>query len=78
MEKIIKKEFKGVVVSDRMAKTILVRVDAFKLHSRYGKRYLVSKKYKVHDEKEQYHPGDKVLFVECRPRSKEKRWRVIY
>ncbi|MEK7167383.1 MAG: 30S ribosomal protein S17 [Patescibacteria group bacterium] len=78
MEKITKKEFSGVVVSDKMVKTIVVKIETFKLHPRYGKRYKVSKKYKVHDEKGQYHAGDKVSFVECRPMSKEKRWRVIY
>ena len=78
MEKITKKEFSGVVVSDKMVKTIVVKIETFKLHPRYGKRYKVSKKYKVHDEKGQYHAGDKGSFVECRPMSKEKRWRVIY
>jgi small subunit ribosomal protein S17 len=40
------------------------------------KRFTVSRKYKVHDEKNQYKEGDKVSFVECRPMSKDKRWRV--
>ncbi|MBP6942897.1 MAG: 30S ribosomal protein S17 [Candidatus Buchananbacteria bacterium] len=79
MEKaVIKKTFKGEVVSSAMAKTIVVRVDHFKLHPRYQKRYRVSKKYKVHDERNQFKVGDVVEFVECRPLSRDKRWRVIY
>lgn len=73
----IKRTFTGVVVSDKMAKTIVVKVDTVKIHPRYLKRYKVSKKYKVHDEKNQYKVGDKVSFVECRPLSKDKRWRVV-
>lgn len=74
--KIIKK-FKGEVVSDKMDKTIVVRVDRFKMHSRYQKRYRVSKKYKVHDPKNQFKVGDIIEFAECRPLSKDKKWRVI-
>lgn len=75
---IIKKKFNGVVVSDKMDKTIVVRVDRVKQHAKYKKRYTVSKRYKVHDEKNQYKEDDKVTFIECRPISKDKRWRVIY
>jgi len=75
---VIKKTFNGEVVSDKMNKTIVVKVDSVKIHPRYKKRYTVSKKYKVHDEKEQYKEGDKVKFIECRPMSKDKRWRVVY
>lgn len=73
-----KRSFVGVVVSDKMDKTIVVKVDRVKVHPKYGKRYNVSKKYKVHDENNQCHVGDKVSFVECRPLSKDKKWRVIY
>lgn len=76
--KIIKKTFDGVVASDAMEKTVVVRVDRVKIHPKYKKRYTVSKKYKVHDEKNQFRTGDKVKFIECRPLSKSKRWRVIY
>lgn len=72
------RKLKGEVVSAAMAKTIVVRVDTFKLHSRYLKRYRVSKRFKVHDEKNQYKVGDVVEFIECRPLSRDKRWRVIY
>ena len=71
------RKFSGVVVSDKMAKTIVVRVERAKVHPKYGKRYMVSAKYKVHDEKEAFHVGDKVNFVECRPLSHDKRWRVL-
>ncbi len=74
----ITRTFKGVVVSDKMEKTIVVRVDRVKAHPKYKKRYIVSKNYKVHDEKNKFKIGDKVVFAECRPLSKDKRWRVIY
>jgi len=72
----IKRQFKGVVVSDKMDKTIVVRVDRIKMHPLYKKRYKVSRKYKVHDEKNQARIGDKVIFEECRPLSRDKRWRL--
>ena len=74
---IIKRKFSGVVVSDKMDKTIVVRVESVKIHPKYKKRYTVSKKFKVHDEKNICKEGDKVSFAECRPLSKDKRWRVI-
>lgn len=76
-KKIVKRSFEGVVVSDKMDKTIVVLVSTVKVHPKYGKRYVTSKKFKVHDEKNQHKEGDKVSFVECRPLSKDKRWRVI-
>lgn len=72
-----KRQFKGIVVSDKMDKTIIVKVEKIKIHPKYQKRYQMRKNYKVHDEKNKYHIGDKVLFEECRPLSKEKRWRVV-
>lgn len=75
---VIHRTFNGVVVSDKMDKTIVVAVETVKVHSKYHKRYTSTKKYKVHDEKNQFHEGDRVTFVECRPLSKDKRWRVIY
>lgn len=68
---------KGVVVSNKMDKTIVVRVDRVKRHSKYEKPYTVSKKYKVHDEKNAHRIGDTVEFQECRPLSKTKKWRVV-
>jgi small subunit ribosomal protein S17 len=75
---IIKRKFNGVVVSDKMSKTRVVSVESIKVHPIYKKRYKVNKKYKVHDEKNLYKIGDKVQFIECRPLSKDKRWRMIY
>lgn len=77
-EATIHRKFNGVVMSDKMDKTITVKVAQVKVHPKYKKRYTVTKKYKVHDEKNQFKEGDKVSFVECRPLSKDKRWRVVY
>ena len=68
---------KGVVVSDKMDKTIVVSVSRFVKHPKYGKFYNISKKYKVHDEENKYKIGDKVEIVETRPISKDKRFKVI-
>jgi len=68
----------GVVVSDKMDKTIVVAVNTLKKHPLYLKRYRSTKKYKVHDPKNQFKKGDEVSFVSCRPISKDKRWRVVY
>ena len=72
-----KRTFRGIVVSDRMQKTIIVRVTRFRWHSKYHRQYRVTNKFKVHDEHNAFHVGDTVEFVETRPLSKEKRWRVI-
>jgi small subunit ribosomal protein S17 len=74
---VLSRKFSGVVVSDKGDKTIVVKVETVKKHPKYQKRYTVSQKYKVHDENNQYKLGDKVNFVECRPLSRDKRWRVI-
>jgi len=74
---IIRKKFSGVVVSDKSDKTIVVKVETVKIHPKYKKRYTRSQKYKVHDEKNEFKTGDKVNFVECRPLSRDKRWRVV-
>lgn len=71
------RKFEGVVTSDKMAKTVVVRVDSLKMHPKYKKYYRVSKKFKVHDEKNEAKVGNKVLFVECRPLSRDKRWRLM-
>lgn len=76
-EKKIKRFFEGEVVSDKPEKTVIVRVDNTKIHPIYKKRYTKSRKYKVHDEKNEYKIGDVIVFEECRPLSKDKRWRVI-
>lgn len=73
----MKRRFQGKVISDKMDKTIVVEVERIKKHPKYHKRYFVSKKFKVHDEKNEAKIGDKVIFEECRPISKEKRWRLV-
>jgi small subunit ribosomal protein S17 len=74
--KILRKK-KGVVVSDKMDKTIVVEVTTLKTHSKYLKKYRSTKKYKVHDEKNVFKVGDIVSFQECKPISKDKRWMVV-
>ena len=69
--------FTGKVMKAAMNKTIAVAVERTKIHPKYGKRYKVTRKFHVHDEKNEYKPGDQVSFIECRPLSKLKRWRVI-
>jgi len=75
-EKIIKR-FNGVAVSDKNDKTIIVKVETVKIHPKYKKRYVVSRRYKVHDENNECKVGDKVTFIECRPLSRDKRWRIV-
>ena len=74
--KIIKR-FHGVVVSAKGDKTAVVKVDTVKMNQKYQKRYTVSPQYQVHDEENKSKEGDKVTFIECRPLSKNKRWRII-
>ena len=73
----IRKNLRGVVVSDRMQKTVVVEVTRLKQHPKYKKQYKLTKKYKAHDEKGEYHTGEKVIIAECRPMSKDKRWRIV-
>jgi small subunit ribosomal protein S17 len=68
---------KGVVVSDKMDKTVVVTVSRFVKHPLYGKFYKVSKKYKAHDEGNVCKIGDQVEIVETRPISKDKRFKVV-
>ncbi len=74
---VIHRQFEGTVTSDKADKTIVVAVKSTAIHPKYLKRYKVTKKYKVHDEKNEYHVGDEVRFIECRPISKDKKWRVV-
>ena len=71
-----KKEFVGVVKSDKMDKTIVVSVETTTLHPLYKKYIVRSKKVKAHDEKNDAKTGDRVRVVECRPISREKCWRL--
>ena len=67
----------GVVVSDKMSKTVVVLVERVFRHPLYQKVIRSSKKYKAHDEQNQYKVGDRVEIAEVRPLSKDKRWRVV-
>ena len=71
------KILKGIVVSDKMDKTIVVDVTRFVEHSKYGKRIKKSKKYKAHDEKNEKKIGDVVEIIETRPISKDKKFKVL-
>ena len=70
------KEREGLVISDKMNKTIVVRVDRRTRHPIYGKIIRVSKRYYAHDEQSQAKAGDFVRIVESRPLSKLKRWKL--
>ena len=71
------RQFHGTVVSASAAKTIHVLVKTVKTHAKYRKQYVSVKKYAVHDENRTAKPGDAVVFAECRPISKTKRWRLV-
>jgi len=67
----------GVVVSDKMDKTVVVAVETLVQHPLYKKTIKRTTKFKAHDENNECRVGDKVLIMETRPLSKEKRWRVV-
>ena len=71
------KTYQGVVVSDKMEKTIVVKVSTRKLHKLYKKYLARSKKLKAHDENNEANIGDTVRIIESRPISKEKCWRLL-
>ncbi|MEA3273602.1 MAG: 30S ribosomal protein S17 [Patescibacteria group bacterium] len=73
----IKKKIQGVVVSDKMDKTVVVSVVGIKVHSKYHKRYKRNKRYKVHDPENKYKIGDEVVFSPSKPYSKGKKWEVV-
>lgn len=68
---------KGIVVSDKMDKTVVVSVSRFVKHPLYGKFYKVNKKYKAHDEENKFKIGDQVEIQPIRPISKDKHFKVI-
>jgi small subunit ribosomal protein S17 len=72
----LRKERSGVVVSDRMQKTIVVSVERTVMHPKYKKIQRRRTKVKAHDKSNACRVGDRVLIVECRPLSRDKRWRV--
>ena len=72
-----KKQQKGIIVSNKMQKTVVVRVERIKESKKYKKRYKMQKKYKAHVNEQNYNVGDIVIIEECRPLSKDKKWQVI-
>jgi small subunit ribosomal protein S17 len=72
----LRKERTGVIVSDRMQKTVVVTVERTVTHPKYKKILRRRTNVKAHDESNQCRIGDRVLIVECRPFSRDKRWRV--
>jgi len=72
-----KKLLQGIVVSDKMQKTVVVQVERMKEHPKYKRRFKVFKKFKAHDQNQEYHVGDKVVIEESKPISKDKNWIVI-
>ena len=73
----MKKKLEGIVVSDKMNKTRVVAITRLKKHPLYKKYYKATKKFKVHDENNEYKIGEGVIIEETKPLSKEKRWKII-
>lgn len=71
------RKFEGEVVSDKMDKTVVVRVERMEKDAKYQKYHRISRKFKAHDEENKFKVGDKVTIAETRPLSKDKRWTVI-
>lgn len=71
------RQFEGTVVSTSMEKTCVVLVEGWKRHPKYQKAYRTRRRYKVHDPERVAQVGTTVRFEECRPISKEKRWRLV-
>lgn len=72
-----KRHLTGIITSNKMAETVTVRVESIKEHPKYKKRYKKHKKYKAHITDGEYLVGDRVTIEECRPISKDKKWKVI-
>lgn len=72
-----KRRLQGTIISDKMQKTVVVRVEKIRKHSKLKRRYKIHKKYKANVDSGEFKLGDKVIIEECRPISKEKRWKVV-
>jgi small subunit ribosomal protein S17 len=72
-----KQQLIGLVVSDKMDKTVVVKVDIRKRHAKYKKAYTISKRFKAHDEANEYKTGDRVTIESTKPYSKDKKFKVI-
>ena len=77
MERALRKKRIGRVVSDKMEKTIVVAVETKVRHPLYGKTMNRTTKFKAHDENNEANMNDRVLIMETRPLSKDKRWRLV-
>jgi small subunit ribosomal protein S17 len=77
MSTTFKRTLTGEVVSDKTSKTIVVKVERKTMHPKYNKFVTTSKKYHVHDEKEQASVGQSVTIIESKPYSKLKRWELV-
>jgi small subunit ribosomal protein S17 len=77
MERGKRKVLTGTVVSDKMEKTAVVSIERLVKHETYGKYVRRRNKFKVHDEKNECKIGDVIRFMETRPLSKDKRWRLL-
>lgn len=73
----MKKQLTGKIISNKMQKTVVVSVERIKEHPKYKRRYMVRKNYKAHCQEGEFQEGDKVIIEECRPISKDKKWKVI-
>lgn len=77
VERGIRKTRTGIVVSDKMDKTVVVAVERVQKHPMYGRTIRRTVKFKAHDEANECNIGDRVRIMETRPLSKDKRWRVV-
>jgi len=73
----MKQQLTGIVISNKMQKTAVVKVSRLKKHPKYFKRYLVSKHYHAHDEQKTCKVGDTVVIESCRPISAQKHWKIV-
>ncbi len=67
----------GLVVSNKMDKTVVVEVVSLKTHKKYRKKYRETTRFKIHDDKNQVKVGDKITFRSCRPLSRHKKWELV-
>ena len=72
-----KKQLKGKIISTRMQKTVVVRVERTKEHPKYKRRFRVHKNYKAHVSEGEYKKGDLVIIEETKPISKDKKWKLV-
>ncbi len=76
-KKVNNKKLEGRVISDKMQKSAVVEVSRAKRHPRYKKTLQIKRRFKIHDENNEVKVGDWVLIEECRPMSKDKKWKLV-